>query len=228
MNQPDFIAHSAAELAAVGNALLNPKDQNTLDEQLQMTRLLEALATTNLMEFPLSIKHTGPKAVPDFQLQAGQRRIGLEITKIAVAAVEHARALQRKGLARSIGISSLYREQPNRRTRREVLDEALLMSPFADPVSIEEYEQIWLERAREALTEKTRSIYGTEFQRGDEDWLLLWDRLGTTDWQLNVRLQALRELLNQHWRRNWYSRVFLQAENFSWQAAFTPSGFSML
>ena len=106
-----FTARSSAELAKIGKALFNASKQNVLDEQVQMTRLLESLARTEILTYPVSINHTGINSVPDFQLESGPHRIAVEITKVAVPDVEHARSLQHKGLNRTLAISSLYRKE---------------------------------------------------------------------------------------------------------------------
>src|SRR5712664_1614622 len=106
-----FTAQSGAELAEMGDVLFNASKQNVLDEQVQMTRLLESIARTQILQHPMSLSHTGISSVPDFQLESGARRIAVEITKVAVPDVEHARALQQKGLNQTLDISSLYRRE---------------------------------------------------------------------------------------------------------------------
>ena len=63
----DYIANSSEELANIGKSLFLATKQNHLDEQVQMPRLLESLAKTETLSFPLSVRHT-PQFVPDFQL----------------------------------------------------------------------------------------------------------------------------------------------------------------
>src|SRR5437899_6202827 len=113
----DFTATSPEELAKIGDALFKARTQKHLDEQVQMTRLLEALAETSILQFPLRVRHTGERDVPDFQLESCGHSIAVEVAKITVQDVEHARGLQRKGIKRTLTISSLYREQPKRRTK---------------------------------------------------------------------------------------------------------------
>jgi hypothetical protein len=57
--------------------------------------------------------------------------------------------------------------------------------------------------------------------KGKEDWLLLWDRIGTSDWEAETRIQSASSILTSFWRDGWYSRVFLQAEHLQWTMMFT-------
>src|SRR2546425_9498485 len=117
----NFIANTPVELASIGHALFNATKQKFLDEQLQMTRLLEALSSSTIVRFPVRVRHTGEDGVPDFRVKFGQRRISTELAKIAVQDVEHARGLQRKRLNRTVSLSSLYRKGPKPRTKGQVI-----------------------------------------------------------------------------------------------------------
>ena len=65
----NFTANGPAELAAIGNSLLRASKQGFLDEQIQMTRLIESLSAAPIWQLPLRVRHTGEHGVPDFQLQ---------------------------------------------------------------------------------------------------------------------------------------------------------------
>jgi hypothetical protein len=164
--------------------------------------------------------HTGPTGIPDFQLISGNRRIAVEAAKIAVQDVEHARALQRRGLNRTLSISSLYRQQPEARSRAEVINEAFRIPAEHFPVPLEEYRQRWMDEATIQLNEKTAALLSGRFNRGDENWLLLWDRIGAPDWETDARIRQFNSLLQSFWELDWYSRVFLQGRDFQWLAMF--------
>ena len=86
----DFTAGSPEQLAKVGRKLFTATKQKFLDEQLQMTRFLEAMSLSSMLEFPVQVRHTGENAVPDFQIESGERRIAIELAKITVQDMEHA------------------------------------------------------------------------------------------------------------------------------------------
>ena len=133
-----FTANSPAELASIGHALFNASKQNVLDEQVQMTRLLESLASASIEQFPVRVRRTGEVGVPDFQLEFGQRRIAAELAKIAVQDVEHARGLQQKSFNRTLALSSLYRKAAKPRSKDEVIAEAFVVPAMSFPVSVQE------------------------------------------------------------------------------------------
>ena len=193
-----------------------------------MTRLIESLARTIVLRYPVSVRHTGINAVPDFQLATGARRIAVEITKVAVPDVEHARALQRKGMNRTLAISSLYRKEKKPRRKQQVIAEGFATPAFVFPVSLAEHDQIWIQEAEASLTAKSAVIARSDFLRGDENWLLLWDHIGTADWELKTRQSTFANLLASYWREGWFSRVFLQDHDFFWQAMFTPTESALL
>jgi len=217
----DFIAKTAQELAEIGEALLKARNQKDLDEQVQMTRLLEAVAMTSILKFPVRVRHTGSSEVPDFQLESDAVQIAAELAKIAVQDVEHAHALQHKEVNRPLSISSLYRKQTKPRTKSEVIAESLLPQTLLYPVSIDEHSQRWHDEAAAQLQEKTTVLKSNRFRHGDQNWLVLWDRIGIADWQVKTRLRSFRGLLVPFWRPNWYSVVFLQEKRFRWLAIFT-------
>ena len=117
----DFSANSPKELATIGTKLLRPLRPTFRDEQWQMSRLLEALSSTSLFQFPLRVRHTGEKGVPDYQVESDGRQIAIELAKVTLQDVEHARGLQRRGINRTLGISSLYLKQSQPRTAKETL-----------------------------------------------------------------------------------------------------------
>ena len=208
----------------MGTVLFKAHKQNVLDEQVQMTRLLESLARTEILQYPVCITHTGITAVPDFQLESGTRHIAVEITKIALQDVEHASALQQKGLNRAMAISTLYRKKSRPRGKEEVIAEAFGTPAMLFPVSTQEHDQAWYEQAEASLTAKSAVLARPDFVSGDENWLLLWDRIGTREAQLPLRQERFAHLLANYWAPGWFSRVFLQDENFFWQVMFQPSG----
>lgn len=224
----DFSAHTPAELANIRQSLFTASKQNALDEQVQMTRLLESLAHTQVLQYPTRVRHTGNNSVPDFQMESGTRLISVEITKIAIADVEHARALQHRGLNQTLAISSLYQKKDAPRRKQEVITEGFLTPSMSFPVSVEEHNRIWLEEAQASLVAKSVVIARDDFKHGDEDWLLLWDRIGTSEWELAMRRQSVARLLERYWKPRWFSCVFLQDHHFFWQAMFTPTGSTML
>jgi len=226
----EFQAKSRDELLRIGlqdsNVLRGP-DQNRLDEQVQIAHLLGSLATVSWVKFPVRLSHA-PNEVPDFQVQLAGFEIGIEVTKVAVPDVEHARALQNRGLNRTLGISSLLRRKSQPRSRAEIVSEGFMIQQAVRPLSLEEHRDIWLREAIHRLDEKTRVAGSDRFRHGQEDWLLLWDRIGTAECELPERLRELKGILEPRWRGGWYSAVVLQARYFDWQFQFRSTDVTRL
>jgi hypothetical protein len=205
----DFTANSPDELAHIGCELLNARRQTSLDEQWQMTQFLKVMSLASIFQFPLQVRHTGSRGVPDFQVKSGKRRIAVELAKIAVQDVEHARGLQNKGLKRSSAITSLLRSKSVPRKKTEVIAEAFSIQPFVFGVPHEELNEIWLKQITSQFDEKTAVLHGKQFEHGDEDWLVLWDRIGHES-GMQSRIVTVNNLLAPRWNQNWFSRVFVQ------------------
>ncbi len=220
----NFTANTPTELAHIGKALFNASKQKHLDEQVQMTRLLEALSTSPVLQFPVRIRHTGENGTPDFQLESGGQRIGAEVSKIAVQDVEHARGLQGKEMKGTLAISTLYRMQSKPRTKDEVIAEGFLTPSFVFPVTVAEYNSIWLNAVTAELEDKSMVLQRDHFDHGVEDWLVLWDRIGTSEDEIKQRIESVRDILASRWKPDWYSHVFLQDKIFRWSVMFTSSG----
>ena len=222
----DFTADSTDELAKVGKKLLKASKQKFLDEQLQMTRLLEFVSSTCIFQFPVRLRHTGEMGVPDFQIESGGRRIAIELAKITAQDVEHARGLQRKGLKRTLDISSLYRKKSEPRTKDEVIKEGFSTPTWSFGVTPGELNEIWLKEIANQLDEKTAVLRRNNFEHGDEDWLVLWDRIETDEFEIKPRMEAVNGLLASRWEPGWYSRVFVQQiESPAFLAVFSETEF---
>lgn len=223
----DFIANTPVELANIGKRLFSASKQKHLDEQVQMTRLLEALSATSVVQFPVRVRYAGERETPDCQLESDGRRIGVELSKIALQDVEHARGLQGKEMKGTLAISSLYRKESMPRSKDKVIAEGYLTPSFVFHVPDEEKHSTWIETVTAELDDKTRVFRGNHFDHGSEDWLVLWDRIGTDEGEIEQRIESVCDILASRWKPDWYSRVFLQDEDFRWQVMFSSQGVSV-
>jgi hypothetical protein len=115
-----------------------------------------------------------------------------------------------------------------RSRKREIVETGFLVPAQDFGSDISQEREIWLERVLEEISDKSRTHAGGDFQHGNEDWLLLVDRLGTPDWDLSYRTRALSHRLAKEWRGKWFTRIFIQDEDFEWQIMLTPDGASRL
>jgi hypothetical protein len=123
---------------------------------------------------------------------------------------------------RTLMVTPFIRQDDARMTRAEVLSNGFLVPALPTGPTLEEEHQIWVERVGHEIQDKAAILAGGDFLHGDEDWLVLWDRLGTADWQVEGRAQAIEKRLAPIGKPGWFSRVFIQEEFFEWQLMFTP------
>jgi hypothetical protein len=228
--QWDFVANDAGELRNIRDSLLHASVQKSLDEQFQMTLLLKRLANTPLLQYPLKVRHIGDESVPDFQVQCGPKSIAVEVAKVTNQNLETARRVQWKR-SQGPGARSMNLTLPVHRfwgtgkmKRREVVETAFLHPQESFGPTLQESEQMWLESVRAELDDKTQKCYGSE---SDENWLLLEDRLGSANWQLEGRRDAVETLLVSYWKTGRFSRVFIQGKP-SWCLMFTRQSSKLL
>ena len=196
-------------------------------EKLQMTRLLESLAQTSILQYPVHVQHT-TDLVPDFQLASDNRRIAVEVTRIKFQDVEHGRAIQDSTVRRTLSVLSLFPKQGRPRKSPRIIEDGFGKPAMLFPSSPEEDERVWLNQARESLDAKTKVIGRKDFARGDENWLVLLDPVGTIHSRPQTRRDDLALLLAEYWKAGWFSYVFLQDTYFDWQMSFTHDQSSML
>lgn len=139
----DFTAAMPAELrTGIAPTLLEGRVSKRIAvEKLQMTRLLESLAQTSILQYPVHVKHT-TEHVPDFQLASGNRRIAVELTRIKFQDVEHGRATQESKVKRALSVMSLFPKHGNPRKNPHIIKDAFGTPPMLFASSPEEDERV--------------------------------------------------------------------------------------
>ncbi|MBK8000420.1 MAG: hypothetical protein IPK15_17295 [Verrucomicrobia bacterium] len=345
----EFTASSIKELSNIRQSLPETAKPTVAGELVQMTQLIAALARTEVFRFPFRACHTGEQGVPDFRLESGTRRIGVEMAKVTSRNLEHARSLQAKlpdppshfassslchpeSFARKLKegrdawskfvasqlpqhcrewnaawngndkvsddvkadlvlvLNSIVDGPPiaddpeltrafpqpvvikvegfpcgeTCRDRKSWLEDAfweslavplnptLMVSPFIQEddtamsrnevmnaafvlpalgiggPTVEEERQVWVQRVCSEVEDKGGKLMAGKFAHADEYWLVLWDRMGTPEWELPSRVRAVSQRLASCWKPGWFSRVFIHDEHFEWQVMFTAAGSSNL
>ena len=228
-NQWNFIAKSPDELAKIGDKLITATRQAHLNEQWQMSRFLEAMSSSSIFRFPVRVRHIGVKGVPDFQVESDGRRIAIELAMISTQDLERGRALQRRRVKCAMDTTNLLREKAKPRTEDEIIADAFAPPTWIHGLSAEERQTIWVEKAKIQLSEKTAVLRGKQFEHGDEDWLVLWDRIGTREFEIKPRIEVIKGLLASRWKQGWYSRVFIQQiERCPFLAIFAETEFKSI
>jgi hypothetical protein len=225
----DFTADSSDELAKIGNKLVKASRPTFRNEQWQMSRFLKAMSSSSIFRFPVRVRHTGIKGVPDFQVESDGRRIAIELSMISTQDLECGRALQRRRVKCAMDTTNLLREKSKPRTEDEIIAAAFAPPTWMFGLSAEEQQKIWVEKATTQLNEKTAVLRRKQFEHGDEDWLVLWDRIETDEFEIMPRIEAVKGLLASRWKPDWYSRVFIQQIEFPpFLAIFSKTEFTSI
>lgn len=126
-------------------------------------------------------------------------------------------------------VSPFIRPRDKRMKRPEVLNKAFLVPPMAESgPTIEEEREIWVNRVMNEISDKSRVLAREDYCHGDKDWLVLWDRLGTPRWDIERRAEKLAKSMANLWNSAWFSKVFVQDEDFDWQLMFFTGEYTIL
>lgn len=114
-------------------------------------------------------------------------------------------------------------------SRKEVIQEGFGIPQMDDPPSCQNVDAAWWEHFQRIVERKLKKLSEDDFRHGEEDWLVLWDQLGTQDRQMEARLPQLRSWLARIWRRGHrFSRIFIQEEHFFWIASLSVTHCGLL
>jgi hypothetical protein len=132
---------------------------------------------------------------PDVLLQSKSKRIGLEITFAATEEYRRAQALHRRGRfsQRVITTTNLV-VTDRRRASQELVAE--MLDPQSPPMEHERGMALWAEKLRAAIMVKREKLNQPDFQRFDENWLLIEDEPGlpSDQWAFDSAWDLLLDL----------------------------------
>ena len=124
----------------------------------------------------------------------------------------------------------LIGEDEQRLTKHEVLTKAYCLSQTDFGPTIREECEIWKKTVLNTVDRKSEIQSKDTFQRGNEDWLVLLDELGTLNASMlqldTILLPWLHEQLRPRWKAGWFSRLFIQADHFFRTWVLTEEGVS--
>lgn len=140
-------------------------------ERHTAAHLLAAIATTDLLDYPLIFKH---RDKPDFSLSMNAETLGIEHTEAVPENHAHRTALRVKGHG-----SSTYFETPSRigerkTSRRELIDEIERNCPGTAWIG-NSVEREWAEAMHHFAMDKTQTALSPGFDRFLRQWLLIYD-----------------------------------------------------
>lgn len=213
---PGFKAESQQALGDGFKQLLSGPTQKALNEQRQLANLLAKLSQRGFINYPVTVKHSDR---PDFQVLFGNRQISIEASKLTTVNLEYAASMQRSGLNAVLTSTELLRAGHQLMPRDEVVRKGFCIAQNSIPPTFLESDSLWCEQFKIVTSRKMAILSAGGYQCGDENWLLLWDKIGTPRWRIERRLTHLQEWAasirkpNKH-----FDQILIQAEDFAWIA----------
>lgn len=208
------VANSPEEAQSrFGRPFYGGETQPELDERVQLGRFLVAAAFADFLCFPLEVTHTRDRR-PDFVVNNGGTLVGVEVTKVANEELEWARSLQRKHKLGTMTLTPFLKGREEKRKRPDVLEHAFVTPTHVFGGSQEEEDEFWVAAAKKIVLRKTAILNSPDSGRQTENWLLIWDKLGSSASDLERRVMLLQPWLLEMWKPDWFTKLIFQ-ENYS-------------
>lgn len=140
-------------------------------ERYTAAHLLSAIATTDLLDYPLIFKH---RDKPDFSLSMNAETLGIEHTEAVPENHAHRTALREKGHGPSTYFEPPSRIGERKKSRRELLTEIECNHP-GSPWMGDSVEREWAEAMHHFAMNKAQIALSPGFDRFPRQWLLIYD-----------------------------------------------------
>ena len=227
MQKPVRAENSSDAGSRFGPSFYGGRTQPELDERVQLGKFLEAAAHTELLQYPLEVTHVRNQR-PDFKLILGKTQIGVEATKVANEELESARSLQRRRRMGTLSVTPFLRRPDPAASRRERVIAALTTPSMLFPNDIADEDSFWLETALAIIKRKHRHLNKPDYCRGKENWLLIWDKLSSTENELSRRVARLEDVLCMEWKEDFFTKLIVEQAHFSCFAILSKQGTTWL
>ncbi len=151
---------------------------------------------------------------PDIRMEINGSRIGLEVTEATPEEYRRAKKALRDSGWRECIFTESWQHRTERRATDELMSEGIdLHGPWVD--SLDSF-QNWASRIEERLRDKQRAFSHTDFQRFDENWLLVVDldhSMITHEPDLLEGRSFFHELLSTFQPKEFFDRTFILMSN---------------
>src|SRR2546426_1137471 len=156
---------------------------NNTDSPMSMRKHIERSQLDTLIGRIRQLGYDAPSISdserPDFIIDFRGRKIGLETTFAVYQEYMRARKLHRKSCPESCVAMSGLKDGERRRSNDEIVHDMLSIGgPWQDA---EEEMSDWKEKIADSLNSKRAKLNGPDFQRFDENWLLICDEPSLPD-----------------------------------------------
>jgi hypothetical protein len=182
-------------------------------------RLLATWANTDYLSYPLRLIHRNK---PDFLLCYDEHKVGIEFTEATSQELAETYALaEQDGVEERVLFMDQFKRGTPKRTasqRREIIRK----QPHGPGWIDEECEKEWVKSMIDNLCKKTGAFNKPEFEKYDENWLLIYDNLPVPLIKIEDVMRGFMEALNRYWlQKNCYDGILIEKENQILQ--FQPS-----
>ena len=160
-------------------------------ERYSVCRLLSTLSKSNHVSYPLSLKK---RERPDYLLHCNGTDIGIEITEATSQDYcEYVAAAEKDSTVTFLEPGHFrHGSRVSRNMKNQLLKQTKLTSPgWAG----DEVEKEWLNYVKDAILQKTAKAQKPEFEKFNENWLLVYDNTPT----MFMHKELLTPYLEQLW-----------------------------
>lgn len=162
-------------------------------ERYTATHLLAAIATTDLLVYPLNFKH---RDRPDFSLSMNAETLGVEHTEAVPENHAHRTALREKGHGPNTYFEPRSRIGERKKTQKELITEIDCNRP-GPPWVGDSAEREWAEAMRHFAMRKRETALSPGFDRFPRQWLLIYDNWPVPAVDVDIASQYLQGLLSE-------------------------------
>ena len=192
-------------------------------EKWTIARLTSTLASSGLLVFPLSVTH---RERPDFLLQFGTVKIGVEITEAITEEFASYCAFRERKYPEGIIDPGFFRPGTPRRTPDEMRDlprDRLESEGWGDDGP----EQDWALHVQKALDMKLAKLAHPGFEKFDRNWLAIYFNMVLPSVDLTKAIEFLQASVKDRWsRKPGFDVLFVEHHDVI--ARITANGFKLM
>lgn len=165
-------------------------------ESWTICRLLSTLAGSRLLAYPVSLKH---RDRPDFHLQSGARKIGIEVTEAVSEQYAAYAALAEREFPDVWLEPGHFRWGGPKLTIEEMRATLRRGKLTAEPWVGDTAEREWASYMASIVQTKAQKLAKPEFTKFAKNWLAIYDNLPMPGIHLGKAIDLLVPLLHNHW-----------------------------
>lgn len=159
-----------------------------------------------MLEYPVELQKMER---PDFSLDLGARKVGIEITEAIPQDLAKASALKDKYSSTGIMDYSFFRWDSPPKSEEEMRD-IIFAGQLTGPGWEGDSPEIELSKAvREIAHSKTKKLTSNGFDRFDEDWLVIYNNLHSPN-DICDSFPYILAALEDYWSPKSFTKVFIQ------------------